>query len=227
MGEQEHAPKAESRAGTQQTRGTTELERARTDVAQHVWGRIRDGITLKLGDPQVKDLGGGKHEVLVRVGWRIEPEPIVQTLNQYFWQYSKLPIAAGLADFDERKHPRDLGVIIERLANEYERQKLPFSRDLFDDLVRTQAQIRVSAGGHTGQLTIASGRYCFLSCERVGDSQFQIHFDNSARPDGLLFHAPWGEQNPVSLGTFSDSELASLGPLAVAVEFVDVQLPRR
>ena len=199
---------------------SAELAAAKADLDANFWGVLQKQTHIAIGQPQVKDNGDGTHDVNVPVKFNVAPKPLLATLNKYLWGFGHRPLVWAQMDFRDHLGPKAAGISVRGRANQAGDAKRPFSAELYDYLVAKQARIRVVAGKHSGVLTLASGRKCFVACEEAGTDQFQVEIDNRRNPGVTVFDKGQGEANPIVIHRVPSAELTSVGSLSASVEIV-------
>jgi hypothetical protein len=202
-------------------RGSADLVQARQDI-DGLWGSIQASTAVNIGEPSVKDNGDGTSDVSVPLTWKLDPTPLLVTLNKYFWDASEKSIQAGKVDFTNHMGPKVPGIIVKSLWNDPKQQKVPFATDLLDYLTQKVARIVVSAGPHRGTITMAAGRKCLVTCDQVGADQFQIHTSNHDDPSTTLLSGYQQDQNPVLIRNIPNGDLGGINQLSTSVEVVPV-----
>lgn len=201
---------------------TSEFNDAQKEIENTIWQHIKKNTVISLGSPQVHDHGNGTYDLIVPVEWDIKPGPILATINKYFWDSSKQNFKNNKVDFTNHMGKMTSGIKIKKFDNMDELQKKPYSYDLYKLLISQPIKIVVSAEGHSGEITIATGRSCFVTCNGVGDDQYQIHFSNKSDINNLIFSSYQGEQNPVIISNVPASTLQNLRSLNATVHIGNI-----
>ena len=109
--------------------------------------------------------------------------------------------------------------LIKKYHNEKEDQLLPYTYELYKYLLKKQVNVVVSAAGYNSQITIATSRSCSVSCKsHQGDSQYQIHFNNSRNSKKLIFD--YSQQNPIVIKNVPESVLQNLTNIDAAIKII-------
>lgn len=161
----------------------SERQQATENIEENVFKHMQDQIHFNAKAPVYKKKDNGTYDVSIDVRWSLDPKLILRVLNFYFKYPDMLPQSNLLR--------------VKRLDNERERQKEPYTEELFNELVGYHAGLKITLGRHVEHITLASGMECFAGCKGRGDSEFQILFDNNANPSDLLLNTYQGERNPV------------------------------
>lgn len=210
---------ADSSLAGKARRASLDAAQARKDIDQ-LWRTIKEDTRVDLGESDVKDNGDGTSDILVPVTWSLDPEPLLATLNKYFWDYKQKPIAEAQVDFTDHMGSKAPGIAVSRMWNDAKDQKRPFSEELLVYLTRQRARIRVNAGKYSGTLTFAAGRECSVSCGGLGKDMFQVHLRNLADPKLLL---EGRDQNPVRIAKVPNAALAKMVRPVASVEISPAQ----
>jgi len=189
---------------------------ARREVQREIWGYLRANMEVSVGDPEMRPRKDGRYDLLVPLRWQVDPEPVMLVLNRYFHGSSGRRLEAGRVDFrDHMSRDKSYGVKVRRYVNDGDRQKTPFSAELYQYLVSRPLRIVVTTGSHEGVVTIASGRDCHVSCRGVGDSQFHLHFSNRDDPGAVIFRGR--EQNPVVVSGLRQADIEAIDSIQAEV----------
>ncbi len=208
-------------------RASLDAAQARRDIDE-LWQTVQRTTRVTLGEPDVKDNGDGTSDILVPVTWTLDPKPLLQTLNKYFWDYEHKPVQAGPVDFTDRMGTPAPGIAVKGLWNDPKDQRRPFSAELFAYITSTRARIRVAAGQYSGTLTFAAGRKCFVGCDDYGHDVFQVQLKNDHDPKVLLA-ASYADQdqNPVRIAKVPSEALAKMANPVASIEISQAPVPRQ
>lgn len=195
------------------------LDKAKRDIEFGIWEYIKESTIVKLGEPEFKDNGDGTYDIQVKVNWAVNGSEIVQTLNKYFREYSGRKFKLDNVDFSDHMGTSVPGIKIKKYHNEKEDQLLPYTYELYKYLLKKQVNVVVSAAGYNSQITIATSRSCWVSCgSHQGDSQYQIHFNNSSNSKKLIFD--YSQQNPIVIKNVPESVLQNLTNIDAAIKII-------
>ncbi len=165
------------------------------DRIDHQWLQtFRDKLQVTLAEPEFKANANGTFDVLVTVTWALAPQAIEAVLDP--------DLAFG-------NNPRTGVITVTRAGNRNEKQRQPYSYELYQQLLKHPVKLMLSLQGYESGITLATGRDCFVSCKGEGDSEFQIHYSNKAALQTLLFSSYQGEQNPVVIRQVPAAVIAS------------------
>lgn len=172
------------------------LEQLESGIFQY----IEDNIEIDVSSIDLNPKASGLYDAHVTVKWNVnDRNKITSLLNRYF------DLRNGGRSFRDSSS----NVIeINKFSNKDERQKLPYTWDLYNALLKYKAEIVVSIGKKRQTITLATGRKCFVSCEKgFGKDKYQMHLSNWDSVSDLLYSAYQGEQNPVIIGSLTEADL--------------------
>jgi hypothetical protein len=166
-------------------RSAEDKKTAFSSLKTNVFDVIQKNIKISTAEPQYNPKANGNYDVKVDVRWRVDSAAMVRELEKYFVIQDKSLPNGKLS--------------INKYDNERENQKAPFTAELYRELVSYQAGLKISIGSFSQNITLATGRNCFVSCEGKGDTNYFMQFSNMSAPSSLLISSYEGEQNPVVL----------------------------
>ncbi|WP_298443925.1 hypothetical protein [uncultured Ferrimonas sp.] len=156
-----------------------EVRDAKQQLQQQLQQTLVDGTQLTLGELAIKPNADGSVDLWLPLQWQSNPKALLAELNRYFWDYKKRTINGGKVDFSDHMGNDSVGIKILSMWNRKDNVKRPYSEDLFSWLTQHQVKLVASVAGKQGQIVLATGRRCSVSCSGVGDDQFQIHTSSS------------------------------------------------
>jgi len=172
---------------------------------KQVIGYIKNNTKIKLGEPEFRDNGNGTYDVLVGVQWSADPNPAINKLKEYF--------------IFKELNSRNKSLVIRDFENINEKQKLPYTENLFVKLMNYKIILRIDVGGKSANLTIASP-YSGSFRER------SYHWLPSGSGNDQLKVGTWevkvdDEQNPVVIKNVPENLLREQSAINAQVVLID------
>jgi hypothetical protein len=172
-------------------------------IKQDVIDTLHKNIQISIDEPGFKNNNNKTFDVSIPVNWKIDDDTkIISTLKE---------------NFKIKTSSKNEKITLIAYQNKNEKQIKPYSFDLYQYLTQQQIKLKVSIGQYSGNITLASGRDCFVSCKGKGDDQFQLHLNNSKNKKKLLFANYQGEQNPVVIKNIPEAILLNNPPIKISV----------
>jgi ribosomal protein L29 len=171
-------------------------EKAREDIQTNLIGYLQKNMVVKLGEPRFRKSGLDRYEIAVPVEWSIDPKPLYQVLNRYFWNYSRKSL--------NEQNP----MVVPKWQNAEDERKEAFSMDLFQHLMKKPLGIEVRAGKYRQHLTISGSNGYWGS----GNEDYRILW--RGQPGEKLVSR---ESNPVLIENVSAAELEKITSIEARV----------
>lgn len=196
---------AETKLNPSATQGALSASRAEKQQAFNsleigVFRYIKDSIEIELLNVDINPKSSGLYDAHITVKWDVKNKNrIKHLLNRYF----------NLENSGGSLTGRPVNMVeINEFNNKNERQKRPYTWDLYNQLLRYKAEIVVKIGNKSERITLATGRSCFVRCKSgFGKDRYQLQLSNAGSVSKLLYSAYQGEQNPVIIESLTESEL--------------------
>jgi hypothetical protein len=164
---------------------------------KQVFGYLKNNTKVTLSEPQFTDNGNGTYDVLIGVQWNANPIPVENKLKEYF-------------NLNE-KYSKSSLLSISKYKNSKEKQKRPFTENLFDKLSLKKVVIRINAGNKSSGLTIANRTMDFFGRDIAGFEWLSSGSGNDK------LEKLYNEQNPVVIKNVPESMLKDLSAITAQV----------
>ncbi len=198
--------------------GNSDLIQAYLDIDKGVFGYISKNTKIWLDSQQLSKNEDGTYDVSVMLNWDITDQALLGTLNKYFYDESGKNIVADMVDIGMDHEGKFYGIIIPGSSNNLSQNRTLISASVYKYLTSKQVIIKVSIGKKWSPVTIASGRQCSVTCDGIGDSQYQIQPSNRKNPQNIMFGFGQREQNPVVIKGITMDEFKSVKMITTSIE---------
>lgn len=171
-----------------------DYQRALEVLNKQVIGYIKSNTKVKLSEPEFRDNGNGTYDVLVGVQWDSNSTPIKQKVDEFF-TLDKSYVQGEIS--------------ISEYLNSKEKQKRPFTNNLFEKLFHQLVTIQINIGDKSSQLTIATG-----TSDPFGRRSFE--WISSGKGNDKI-KTQYKEQNPVVIKDVPEALLKNLSAITAEI----------